>query len=290
MPVAPTGAPGALEVTEATGPAVGDGRSVQRVVTVLEFVAARASAAAPGVVEIARGVGLEKSVASRHLRTLVDAGLLARDHGLGYRIGPRLFAVAAAAQDARLVELGERVVAALADRFGERAELYTRAGNVATTVATASPDSPLQVTGWVGRTYSLTGSAAGRALLLDQAATDVRRLVATVGIGVHGPNAPEDVEDVLGRLAADRARGLCLDVEEVDRDLFAAAVPVRSARGCVVASLVVAGPVDRLRSRLGELGPELLSHAEQISTALGAAAPGQAEAGLPGPTPEGVTR
>jgi DNA-binding IclR family transcriptional regulator len=287
MPVAPTGAP---EATEATGPAVGDGRSVQRVVSVLEFVAARATATAPGVVEIARGVGLEKSVASRHLRTLVDTGLLARDDGLGYRIGPRLFAVAAAAQDARLVELGERVVAELADRFGERAELYTRTGNVATTVATASPDSPLQVTGWVGRTYSLTGSAAGRALLLDQATADVRRLVATAGIGVHGPNAPKDVEDVLGRLAADRARGLCVAVEEVDRDLFAAAVPVRSARGRVIASLVIAGPVDRLRSRLGELGPELLSHAEEISTALGAATPNQAGAELPGAMPERVTR
>lgn len=268
MPAAPTG----VTDVEASGPAAGDGRSVQRVVSVLEFVAARAGAGAPGVVEIARGVGLEKSVASRHLRTLVDAGLLARDADLGYRIGPRLFSLAAAAQDARLVELGERVVAALADRFGERAELYTRTGNLATTVATASPDSPLQVTGWVGRTYSLTASAAGRALLLDVAAEDVRRLVATVGIGADGPNAPSDADDVLGRLAADRARGVCLAVEEVDRDLFAAAAPVRSARGRVIASLVVSGPADRLRARLGDLSAALLDHAGQISMALGASA------------------
>jgi DNA-binding IclR family transcriptional regulator len=280
MPVAPTGAPD----VEASGPVAGDGRSVQRVVSVLEFVAARAGGPAPGVLEIARGVSLEKSVASRHLRTLVDAGLLARDTDLGYRIGPRLFALAAAAQDARLVELGERVVAVLADLFGERAELYTRTGNLATTVATASPDSPLQVTGWVGRTYSLTGSAAGRALLVDAEAEDVRRLVATVGIGARGPNAPADVEDVLGRLAADRARGVCVAVEEVDRDLFAAAVPVRSARGRVVASLVISGPADRLRARLGELSAALLDQAGQISTALGAAAP------LAPTTPEGVTQ
>lgn len=281
MSVATHGAPEA----EASGPAAGDGRSVQRVVSVLEFVAARAGAAAPGVVEIARGVRLEKSVASRHLRTLVEAGLLARDADLGYRIGPRLFALAAAAQDARLVELGERVVAALADRFGERAELYTRTGNLATTVATASPDSPLQVTGWVGRTYSLTASAAGRALLLDADAQDVRRLVATAGIGADGPNAPSDVEDVLGRLAADRARGVCLAVEEVDRDLFAAAVPVRSARGRVIASLVVSGPADRVRARLGELSEALLEHAGRISASLGAAA---AEAPAPDTGVDGV--
>jgi DNA-binding IclR family transcriptional regulator len=128
------------------GGARGDGRSVLGAVAVLEFVASRASSAAPGVVEIARAVGREKSVVSRNLRTLVGAGLLVRDTvGAGYRIGPRIYRIAAGVREARIEELGERAVAALADRFGERSELYVRAGNLAMTVATASPDAPLQV-------------------------------------------------------------------------------------------------------------------------------------------------
>ena len=42
---------------EPTGPGAGDGRSVQRLVAILEFVADRAGGAAPGVLQIARGTG-----------------------------------------------------------------------------------------------------------------------------------------------------------------------------------------------------------------------------------------
>ena len=261
--------PEAVESVDHSSTAGGDGRSVQRVLAVLDFVSARAGSIPPGVVEIARGVGLEKSVVSRLLRTLVDTGILVRDPGLGYRIGPRLFAVAAAAQDARLVELGTRAIGALADLFGERAEVYIRTGNVAMTVATASPDSPLQVTGWVGRTYPLVSTAAGRALLYDAYDDELRRLVEEVGIGALGPNAPQSVEDVLSRLAADRERGMSVAFEEIDRGLLAAGVPVRDASHRVIASIVVSGPLDRIRHRLDDLGLELPARAAEVSARLG---------------------
>ncbi|WP_372595287.1 IclR family transcriptional regulator [Actinotalea sp.] len=241
---------------------------MQRILTVLDFVSLRAQDGAPGVVEIARGVGLEKSVVSRLLRTLVETGLLVRDPGLGYRIGPRLYSVAAAAQDARLVELGTRAIAVLADTFGERSELYTRTGNLAMCVATASPDSPLQVTGWVGRTYPLVGTAAGRALLLDLHEPDLRRLVDAVGIGVSGPLAPRTTEAVLARLDEDRERGISLSVEEVDRGLLALGAPVRNATGQIIASVVVSGPSDRITSCLPDLLIELPVRAAEVSAGL----------------------
>ncbi len=270
MTVPSGGAPTAHEHPEAVTGA-GEGRFVQRVANVLEYVASRSAQTAPGVVEIARGVGLEKSVVSRTLRSLVEAALLTREEGLGYRVGPRLFALGAAAHDARLVELGHRAARALAGEFGERSEVYVRAGSVAMTVATASPDSPLQVTGWVGRTYPLPGTAAGRALLWDHSDDEVRDLVAAVGIRVNGPNAPRDALDVVGRLAADRARGFCLAVEEVDGDLMAVAVPVRGAGRRVVASLAVSGPHKRVRQQLAQICDALTSQSLVISHGLGGA-------------------
>ncbi len=258
---------------ESPNPAPGDGRSVQRVVALLEFVASRAAGPAPGVVEIARGVGLEKSVASRHLRLLVESGLLERDSGLGYRIGARLFAIASGAQDHRLVELGERAVAELAAEFGERAEMFVRAGNTAMTVATASPDSPLQVISWVGRTYPLLNTAAGRALLLDATTDAVDRLLVGADLSPAGPGLPSDAEAVLTRLSLERARGWCLAREETDRGLIALAAPVRGARHQVVASLVVSGPLERLDPRVDEAVASLLDHADRISAALGSATP-----------------
>ena len=255
-------------VRESAATGGGDGRTVQRTLKVLDFVSTRAADAAPGVVEIARGVGLEKSVVSRLLRTLVENGLLLRHPRPGYRIGPRLFTVAATAQDARLVELGTREIAVLADHFGERAELFTRTANMAMCVATASPDSPLQVTGWVGRTFPLVGTAAGRALLLDAQETEVRRLVAAVGIGVTGPRAPATPEDALARLAEDRERGVAVSVEEIDRGLVALGAPVRDATGRILASLALSGPSDRLTPRLDEALRELPARAADITAGL----------------------
>jgi len=261
--------PEGVEPAEHAGIGGGDGRSVQRTLSVLDFVAARAGGAPPGVVEIARGVGLEKSVVSRLLRTLAETRLLVRDPGLGYRIGPRLFSVAAAAQDARLVELGTRAIAALADRFGERAEIYTRTGNLAMTVATASPDSPLQVTGWIGRTYPLVSTAAGRALLFDAHDEDLRRLIDTVGLDVSGPNSPRTADEALARLSVDRERRLCVAYEEVDRGLLAVGAPIRGAGGRIIAAIALSGPLDRVNVRLDELTHELPARAAALSAELG---------------------
>jgi DNA-binding IclR family transcriptional regulator len=282
--------PASAEHSDVPSPGGGDGRSIQRVVAVLDFIAARAAGPAPGVVEVARGVGLEKSVASRHLRLLVEAGLLERDTNLGYRIGARLFSLASAAQDRRLIELGERAVAELASEFGERAELFVRTANAAMTVATASPDSPLQVISWVGRTHPLHNTAAGRALLFDATVGEVRSLLRSPVASGSGPHAPQDVDDVLDRLAVEGARGWCLAREETDRGLVAVAVPVRAARGQVIASLVVSGPLERLEPRTTEAAAVLTEHAGRISTALGAAArAASVAADPPCPPPQEVT-
>ncbi len=282
----PLAAEGASVAADGAGAAREDGRSVLRAIAVLEYVASRSGGSAPGVVEIARALGREKSAVSRNLRTLTQAGLLARDPvQLGYRIGGRLYRIAASTRDARLIELGEQQIGALTDRFGERAEVCERTGNLATTIATASPDSPLQVVGWVGRPHPLASTAAGRALLFDARDDDVRRLVETAGIGGAGPHAPHSADDVLERLAADRESGVSLSLEESDRGLASIAAPVRTAHGRVVAAITVSAPLERLRGRLDDISHALLDSARAIAEQLGASpaagSPGaRAEAGL----------
>src|SRR3954449_2436045 len=59
-----------------------------------------------GVVRVAQLVGREKSQVSRALRTLADAGLVERDAATrAYRLGWRLFALAARVGDQRLLAL-----------------------------------------------------------------------------------------------------------------------------------------------------------------------------------------
>src|SRR5262249_54062089 len=67
-----------------------------------------------GVVEIARLVGKEKTQVSRTLKALVEAGLVIRDaESLRYRLGWRLFTLAATAADQQLLALTPHVLRGL---------------------------------------------------------------------------------------------------------------------------------------------------------------------------------
>ncbi len=245
------------------------GRSVLRAVDVLEYVAGRAAGRAPGVVDISRALHRDKSVVSRNLRVLTDAGLLNRDPvTLGYRIGARLFAIAASAHDSVLTETASTIVTILSDRLRERIDVTVRDDARVVTVATSAPDTPLQAIGRVGSTFTLLGTAAGRALLFDADEELVRTLFAQRLTHGDGPGAPRSPEQAWERLLAGRRLGWMAADEEIERSLSAVAVPVRDAGGRVVAALSAAGPTDRVRAN-ADIVPAVMAAAVHLSTALG---------------------
>ena len=94
-----------------------------------------------GVVRIAQLVGREKSQVSRALRTLDQAGLVERDEASReYRLGWRLFTLAARGADQRLLALAPPVLHDLVAALGETAHLSVRDGDAVVTLLTeASP-------------------------------------------------------------------------------------------------------------------------------------------------------
>lgn len=251
------------------------GQGILRAIDVLTFVASRADRPAPGVVEVARALGREKSVVSRNLRALADTGLLRREPvGLGYRIGPVLFTIAARAHDGALTEHAREVVDELSVRLRERVDVMVRDGGTVVTIATAAPGTPLQAIGRVGNAYPLLATASGRCFLLDSAAADVQALHERYGAPGAGPGAPHEVGEVLDRLDRARTDGFARADEEIDRSLSAFAVPVRGADGTVVAALSCAGPTERVDEGRQRITGALLSAAGSIEVRLGRAGVG----------------
>jgi DNA-binding IclR family transcriptional regulator len=71
-------------------------------------------------------------------------------------------------------------------------------------------------------------------------------------------------------LAAARARGYVLMVDELEEGLAAVGAPILGADGRAVAALTVSGPLMRLTDdRLDELGAALVAEASVLSTRLG---------------------
>jgi DNA-binding IclR family transcriptional regulator len=230
-----------------------------------------------GVVELARAVGREKTQVSRTLKVLADAGLVERDpHSLGYRLGWRLFTLAAQAGDQPLLAAAPPILRDLVGAVDERAHLTVLQGSTVLTVLSERPGRAVQAAGWVGRTTPAHCTASGRALLFDHTEQEVRAVFAAADLRLGADRAPHDAAELWARVGAARARSYALADEEFEAQLVAAAAPVRDFRGHVIAAVNVSGPKFRLGEVLDPTGTHVKAAAEVLSQAIGhgpAAAP-----------------
>jgi DNA-binding IclR family transcriptional regulator len=223
-----------------------------------------------GVLDVARIVGREKSQVSRGLRTLAELGLVERDpETLDYRLGWRLFALAARAGDGQLLTLAPPVLGALVARLGETAHLSVLQGTDVMTVLSEPSPNAVRATVWVGRRVPAHCTSSGRALLLDHDAEALRALYGASKLAPAGPGAPRDVAELARRVADARAQGHALADEELEPGLVGAAAPVRDFRGRIVAGLNVSAPKFRLTDGLAAAGVEVQRAAEELSHRMG---------------------
>jgi DNA-binding IclR family transcriptional regulator len=242
-----------------------------------------------GVVQIARLVGREKTQVSRTLKTLAEAGLVSRDpETLRYRLGWRLFTLAAATARQQLLTLTPHVLRQLVTQVGEAAHLSVLEGRGLLTLMSESPPWAIQSVPWVGRIAPLHCTSAGRALLFDHTDPEVRALIDGADLATGGPNAPRTIEEVLARLHQARRRGYVVVNEEFEAGHVAVAAPVRDFGGRVTAALNISAPKFRLGRSLPAAAREIKAAADHLSHALvagpNAAAPGWADAGRDGRT------
>jgi len=250
----------------------GDGASsLRRGLRALDVLAHAGGPDEPGlgVVDVARRLGVDKSQASRTLRTLAEHGLVERDPVTrAYRIGPRVFAYAALVAERRLLRAGPPVLAELVAALGERAHLSVLDGNKVLTLHSESPPHAVQAAGWAGRTVPAYCTAAGRALLADH---DPAALAARLGrtpLERVAPNTVTSLDELARRVAAAAARGWASADEEMEPGLAAVAAPVRRFDDRIVAAVNVSGPSFRFAPRLDEAGPVVAAAAAHLSRQL----------------------
>lgn len=224
-----------------------------------------------GVVRIAQLVGREKSQVSRALKTLAESGFVDRDpDSLVYRLGTRLFTLAARAGDQRLLTVAPPILAELVNRTGETAHLSVLAGAEVLTVLSEPSPRAVRASGWSGRRVPVHCTSSGRALLLDHDRTRLAELLPGPELPARGLGSPRDVAELHRRIAAARDKGYALVDQEFEPGLVGVAAPVRDFRGRIVAALNVSGPKFRFGTQL-ELaaGPDVKRAADELSGQLG---------------------
>ena len=228
-----------------------------------------------GVVRIAQIVGREKSQVSRALRTLDQAGLVERDEATReYRLGWRLFALAARGADQRLLALAPAVLLDLVAALGETAHLSVRDGDAVVTLLTEPSPSVVRAIEWTGRAVPAHCTSAGRALLLDHDEGSLRALLGDGELAAPGPQAPRDIGELARRIATARALGYAAIDGEFEDGHVGVAAPVRDFRRRIVAALNVSAPAFRLGGRrLDAAGREIRARADELSSRLVSGAP-----------------
>lgn len=267
------GMPGRGEKTPGVpGPSGERETSIRRGVEVLLSLASEEAIASGGlgVTRIADVLGREKSQVSRALKALSEYGLVERNQDSSYRLGWRLYTMAQVAGEPRLIEAATLAMRRIALTLGERVHLSVLQGSETLTVHSESPGRSVETVGWAGRVTPAYCTSAGRALLLDYSDEDVVQMFGTVEFVALAPRTVRNVSQMVRRIAQARKLGYVVVDEEFEPDLIGVAVPIRDARGRIVASLNVSAPRFRFHDRVEAAAQELLTVSSELSRELGA--------------------
>lgn len=248
-----------------------------------------------GVVRIAQLTGRDKGAVSRALATLADSGLAERDdESLGYRVGHRLFGLAARTRDAELLRAARHHLRRISLATRETSHLCVlRGGNVLTLHSELSRYE-IRTTGWEGVTTAAWRTPSGRVLLSDwdeeslaqwyaehghDAAVVSRLNTEMAGLTVLEQPPVEkavvtDFPSLLAELEHIRKLGYATLDEELEHGVVGASAPVYDFTDRIVAAINVSAPKARIGGQLDNLGTFVARASLELSTALGATRPG----------------
>src|SRR3954468_22232190 len=252
----------AVEETPAGSSAVSV-QSVDRALTILELLARDGEA---GVTEIAADLGGHKSTASRLLATLENHRLVEQVGDRGrYRLGIgnlRLAGATTARLD--LVTESRPVCRQLAADTGETVNITVRSETSALYLDQVAGSSAVQSHNWVGQHIPLHATSNGKVLLSELTDAELKRAVPSL------PRVTDRTVTSRSKLKAElgevREIGYALAVDELELGLTAAAAPIRSAHGDIIASMSISGPTFRLTGdKLDATIPLLVAAATEVS-------------------------
>lgn len=245
-------------------------KSFQKILTILDCFSSVDRSLS--VSEIVARSGLPRSTAHRLVLSLRDIGLLDQDGARHeYRLGLKLFELGSTVlfnmdihKEARaIVELlsevsGESVHLCVFDGwrmvFVDR-QVGGRTGQNNSTIVMEA--SPCHCTG------------VGKAALAFQSEQVIERIIR-LGLPAHTRNTITDPAALRAELAAIRARGYALDLDEHSIGVRCVAAPVRAGSGKVIAGISVSGGDRRLNEeRLHGFAPRVMEHAALLSARLG---------------------
>ncbi len=201
-----------------------------------------------GVTELSRRLGIGKSTAHRLLNTLAEERLLEQDPVTGaYRLGLAMYELGASVSlHSDLHEACSSVVDQLRNATRETIQVSVLDGREVVYVDRRESPQTLRLFGRVGHRNSAHCTATGKVLLAWLPPDRLERTLDGWALHARTAYTITDLDALRAHLDGVRQRGWAENINESELGVASVAAPIRNGLGDVVASISVAGPLQRL--------------------------------------------
>lgn len=201
-----------------------------------------------GVTELSRRLGIGKSTAHRLVNTLAAEKLLEQDPDTGaYRLSLTMYELGTSVY--RHVDLHEActpVLDRLRNATEETVQVAVLEGREVVYVERRESPKTLRLFGRIGHRNDAHCTSTGKLLLAFLAPDELDILLKGWRLEAKTPHTITKVTELRRVLEATRSRGWAENVNEAEVGVASVAAPIRNGMGEVVASVSIAGPVQRL--------------------------------------------
>ncbi len=254
--------------------------SAGRVLDLLELL----SRSGPiGVSEIARKMGISKTVAWRLAETLRTKGYAVKDpDSRRYRLGLKVLELGTSVRyRLEIVNVARPYIEEIVEKCDETVDLGVYDSCEVVFVDKKESTRTVRMVSSIGRRLPLHCTGTGKALLAFLPEAEVDKVVSR-GLARYTENTITDPQSLRRELARVRSDGYATDREEFETGVRCVAAPVLDPHGKAVAAISIAGPADRMADeRIPALADLVRAAAEKIARDLhgefGATEPGSRE-------------
>jgi DNA-binding IclR family transcriptional regulator len=235
------------------------GRTVKSDETLLEIILALKRLEGAGVTEVANEVGVAKSTAHGHLKTLHDYGFVVNEQGR-YDLGLRFLDLGESARHRKEEhQLIREKVEELANRTDERAQFVVHEHGYGIYLYRSIGSHAVPTDSRIGKRIHLHDSSAGKAILAHLPQEEVSEILEKRSLSLSTENTITDIDALYEELEVVRERGYAFNIEESTTGLRAVGAPVIGANNEVLGAMSVSGPTHRLKGEWFETEiPEMI--------------------------------
>lgn len=222
--------------------------------------------------EISALTGIPRSTCYRLVYTLKEKYLLDFNRGNGqYRLGAgiiKLHSIVLEALD--ISSISRPFLQRLCHITGESVQLILRNHYVAVCIDKVESPEALRVRPDKGTVIGLHSGASGKAIMAFLPEDEQEKIIKEKGLKKFGPDTLTDPIQLKKNLEEIRRQGYAVSCQEIYLGVRALAAPIFDFENNAIASVCIAGPMQRLTNeKLDSFVGSVVEAADQISTQLG---------------------